>query len=146
MCITGYSIDQSPKPPILKVRMYFIKITSSTPSFFCYQLTIFNGIVLRMSEPFITDKGKTTGPVALTAIVYPNPHQGNFTLQIESPEDGMATIELFNSIGQIVIERKSAVTKGKGNSIQFNNVREAILHYRVRIGRQIVNGKIIGQH
>ncbi len=127
---------------------YYISITGGL-SFTCYQLSVNPVVASRTGNGNLyTEKSKPALHVTdiLIARVYPNPHLGNFTLQIESPEDGMATIELFNSIGQIVIERKSAVTKGKGNSIQFNNVREAILHYRVKIDRQIVNGKIIGQH
>lgn len=80
----------------------------------------------------------------LKSTVYPNPHRGSFTLRIESPEEGIGTIEMYNANGQLLSERKVNLIKGKGNVVQYNNMNHAVLFYRVHIGKHIVNGKIIG--
>ena len=82
----------------------------------------------------------------LKARVYPNPHQGNFNLQIESPEDGMATIQLFSADGRLITIKQAMLFKGKSNTVAFTNIREAVLFYRVRVGKHSANGKIIGSN
>jgi hypothetical protein len=79
----------------------------------------------------------------LSAFTYPTPHSGNFTLSIESPEDGVATVEMFTVNGQKLSERKANVVKGKGNTMKYSNMNYAILFYKVSIGKNFATGKII---
>ncbi|HEX4958985.1 MAG TPA: T9SS type A sorting domain-containing protein, partial [Lacibacter sp.] len=89
-----------------------------------------------------------TSPILVTDVlragVYPNPHRGSFTLRIESPEEGAGSVEMYNASGQMIGERKVNLMKGKGNLVQYYNMNQAVLFYRVRIGKHVVNGKIIG--
>ena len=77
-------------------------------------------------------------------MTYPNPHRGSFTLRIESPEDGMAVIELYAADGKLKKTQQAILLKGTSNTVFFTNIREAILFYRVRLGKHAANGKIIG--
>ena len=122
---------------------YFVSITTSTLSYKCYSLTV------RALEP-IEGSNRTQNNIAaaptvdiLKAFTYPNPHNGNFTLNIESPEDGVATIEMYTVNGQKLSERKANIVKGKGNAVKYSNMNYAILFYKVSIGKQVVTGKII---
>jgi hypothetical protein len=124
---------------------YFVRVSGSS-STNCYQFTVTTGAAARTGGAVYTENKKETlqMPFVLKALVYPNPHQGNFTLRIESPEDGMAAIEFFNTLGQKVTERNIFVTKGQSNTIYFTNIRSAVLLYRLRVGKYVVYGKILG--
>lgn len=50
---------------------------------------------------------------SLNASVYPNPVAADFTLQLQVPQSGMITIDLYNSVGQFIkTVRKEFLTKG----------------------------------
>ena len=100
----------------------------------------------RSSEPGYIEKNKPTDLVSenLKAMVFPNPHQGNFTLKIESPEDGMAVIQLLSADGRLKTVKNVMLHKGNSNTIPFSNVRESMLFYSIIIGKYTANGKIIG--
>ncbi len=127
---------------------YRIGVTTTTLSFLCYSLSInqLSPLPSRNNAASPAETESTSIPLVevLASKVYPNPHRGSFTLRIESPEEGVATIEMYNVNGQLLSERKVNLMKGKGNQVQYNNMNQAILFYRVRIGKHIVNGKIIG--
>ena len=80
----------------------------------------------------------------LTAIVFPNPHRGSFNIKIASPESGSATIELFTASGQKLAVKNVAVQKGDNNIIPFSSIRQGTIFYRVHVGKQSANGKVIG--
>lgn len=124
---------------------YFVSITTATLSFVCYNLTVsaLEPIEITANTPpsSITVEAAPTVDL-LKAFTYPNPHNGNFTLSIESPEDAVATIEMFTVNGQKLSERKANVVKGKGNTVKYSNMNYAILFYKVRIGSRFVTGKI----
>ncbi len=82
----------------------------------------------------------------LRATVFPNPHQGSFTLQIDSPEEGMALIQLLDANGRLVATRNKMLLKGNVNTVSYNNIRESVLFYRIILNKHNINGKIIGQY
>ena len=125
---------------------YYISITGGL-SFTCYQLSVNPAVASRTGNGNLyTEKSRPALPVTdiLIARVYPNPHQGNLTLQIESPEDGMASIQLLSANGRLITTKNEMLLKGRENTVDFSNIREAILFYRVRLGKHSANGKIIG--
>lgn len=128
---------------------YYVSVTGGL-SFNCYQLQVF-ATALPISSARTTSSQTVTyseNPVKvetqkLQANVYPNPHHGIFNLQINSPENGWANIELFNGNGQKIISKRIAVKKGE-NTVNFINIKESLLLYKVSIGKQFVIGKVIG--
>ncbi len=124
---------------------YYISVTGGL-SYSCYQLAVSIAMAAKSVEPDYTEKSRTvdTDSEKLKAIAFPNPHQGNFTLQIESPETGMVSIQLLSADGRMVTTRNVQLFKGKSNTVTFTNMKEAVLFYRVRIGNHSANGKIIG--
>ena len=121
-----------------------MSITTTTLSYICYNFTV------SALEPIEGAANRTESKIAaaptveiLKAFTYPNPHNGNFTLSIESPEEGVATVELYTVNGQKLSERKANVVMGKGNTVKYSNMNYAILFYKVRIGKHTVTGKII---
>ncbi|QNA44567.1 ELWxxDGT repeat protein [Lacibacter sediminis] len=125
---------------------YFVSITTATLSFICYNLTVsaLEPVEITANTPQSRITVEATPVIdMLKAFTYPNPHNGNFTLSIESPEEGVATVEMYTVNGQKLSERKANVTKGKGNTVKYSNMNYAILFYKVRIGKHVATGKII---
>lgn len=125
---------------------YFVSITTATLSFICYNLTVsaLEPVEITANTPQSRITVEATPVIdMLKAFTYPNPHSGNFTLSIESPEDGVATVEMFTVNGQKLSERKANVVKGKGNTMKYSNMNYAILFYKVSIGKNFATGKII---
>lgn len=125
---------------------YFVSIATTALSFVCYNLTVsaLEPIEITANTPQsrITVEPSPADDI-LKAFTYPNPHNGNFTLSIESPENGVATVEMFTVTGQKLSERKANVVKGKGNTVKYSNMNYTILFYKVSIGKQVSTGKII---
>jgi hypothetical protein len=98
------------------------------------------------SNPAIIEKKKPviTTTEVLSAKAYPNPHQGAFSLQITSPETGIAKIEMFSVNGQKLQEKTVALQKGENNVVPVNLTQYGTAFYRVQIGKYIANGKVIG--
>jgi ELWxxDGT repeat protein len=127
---------------------YRIGVTTATLSFICYSLSV-NPLVpvtssSNSSSPIVRELPSNPVVDVLISRVYPNPHRGSFTLNIESPEEGAGVVEMYNAAGQMIGERKINLMKGKGNLVQYYNMNQAVLFYRVRVGKHVVNGKIIG--
>ena len=80
----------------------------------------------------------------LTAMVYPNPHRGNFNIRIASPENGIAKVDLFTVGGQKLITKSVGVSKGENNNVSFTGIRQGTVFYRVQIGKHIATGKVVG--
>ena len=47
--------------------------------------------------------------------VYPNPNEGVFTLSLNSLESGMAEIEIYNTLGQLVLNEKMQILSGSNH-------------------------------
>ena len=125
--------------------VYYIKISGTVASFVCYNLMVNTGTApLQINKNLITGDVPVNTVDNLKASVFPNPHQGHFTLQVASPEDGMAVIELYAADGKLIKKQQAILLKGTSNTVFFTNIREAILFYRVRLGKHAANGKIIG--
>lgn len=124
---------------------YYISVTGGL-SYTCYQLAVSIPLELEFREPVYTEKNKPPIIVSesMIAKVFPNPHQGNFTLEVQSPENGMASIELLSADGRLISVKNVMLYKGKANTVAFNNIRDAVLIYRVRLGKHTASGKIIG--
>ena len=129
---------------LLANKTYYIQVTGG-PSPTCYQLSINNTLLTRMSSELIVKENKTFVD-KLSTSVFPNPHHGAFGIRIESAQDGAAVLEILNAAGQLVAEKRTTVNKGGVSIVNFTNMNHNILFYRVRIGDEISTGKIIGPH
>lgn len=123
---------------------YFVRVTGGL-SFICYSLNVALQLPVtsRVQNNPVTQTELTETLIA-KANVYPNPHRGSFTINIESPVDGVGAVEIYNANGQLLSERKVNLVKGKGNLVSYNRINQVILFYRVRIGSHILTGKIVG--
>jgi len=135
---------------------YYISVTGGL-SYVCYELMV--SPPLSFTQPTIITKETGSGnnnaivaknkplvtiPANLSAKAYPNPHQGSFRLQINSPETGMAKIELFSINGQKLQEKTVSLQKGESNIVPFSITQYGTIIYRIQTGKYIVNGKVIG--
>ena len=129
--------------------LYYAGITGGL-SYTCYNLSV-NAVSQPFTTPPVyTEKGKVpkdkVAEVKLTSVAYPNPHQGSFTLQINSPESGMAVIQLITAEGKLISATNKMLTKGNENTVSFTNIRDAVLFYRVTVGNQTITGKVLKQN
>jgi hypothetical protein len=124
---------------------YYLKVTGGL-SFTCYQFAVNNAVQLLAVRKSLIGIEEAPAPEKMTSKVYPNPHQGAFTLSIDAPESGKAIVELYNATGQKVMVKEVMLIKGNSNTVQFNGIKDAILLYKVRTGKWQTEGKIIGQY
>ncbi len=131
---------------------YFINVTGGL-SYTCYGLMVSppvsfretitststaNSIIIKKEKPFVPEITN------LSAIAYPNPHQGSFKLQIASPEEGKAKIELYTVTGQKLQEKTIGVQKSENNIVPFSGVGHGTIFYRIQVVKHMATGKIIG--
>lgn len=126
---------------------YYVNVTGGL-SYICYGLVVSppTSFAATTSDSTIIEKGK---PVVfdiskLSVKAYPNPYRESFNLQITSPEEGKAKIEIFTVTGQKLQERTVWVQKSENNIVPFTVAQHGAIFYRVQIGKYIVNGKVIG--
>lgn len=121
---------------------YYIKVTG-TGSLTCYQLTVTAPVLGQTNNRPAAQE--TLRPVyKLQTEVFPNPHQGAFGIRITAPEDEKALVEIINSVGQVIVQKQVNVSKGVPQTIYFNQLKQAVLFYRVRTNKETNTGKIIG--
>lgn len=130
---------------------YSISISTTTLSFTCYELSVNPPTTFaETGKNGLKEKGVTAKTIQVTETLrsnaYPNPHRGDFTVQINSPVSGMATIQLITAEGKLISATNKMLAKGNSNKVNFTGIREPILFYRVSIGEYSVTGKIIRQN
>ncbi len=141
----GITITPDSEPPgaknytLLPNTTYVVQVTG-TQSLICYLLQVVNtspmpGIFTAL--PVLPDISGN-----LTAKVYPNPHEGNFIMEVESPANGEGTIILYDLMGRAVSERKETLKAGK-NQVRYAQMRQMSYVYRVVLGARSTSGKII---
>ena len=82
----------------------------------------------------------------LTVQAYPNPFTNRVKFSIVSPVSGKAILELYNMLGQkISIVYEGYLFAGKGEVIEYSTsyINLGSLVYTLRVGNQVVNGKLI---
>jgi hypothetical protein len=121
---------------------YYIRVTG-TQSLLCYNL-----LVQAHGAPLITML--TAKPIketetenALRTTAYPNPHNGNFTLEVNSPKSGEGHMILYDLQGRAIAERKEQFKAGL-NQVRWTNMQVIPFVYRVMIGGENATGKILG--
>ena len=77
-------------------------------------------------------------------LLYPNPSSGSFTLELNDIEDGTATIELVNSIGQVVYKNKVQVENGRlQKQLELKNTVNGLYVLRVLVQDKIYERKVM---
>ncbi|TXG40114.1 T9SS type A sorting domain-containing protein [Seonamhaeicola maritimus] len=121
---------------------YYVEITSTEVSFICYDL-----IVSKVAS--VGKRGATKNQEIeindLSVRAYPNPHKGSFNLSVKSPEEGMAQIQLFNVLGQLLSKREVFVVKGQETIVNFNDADRGMILYHIKLNGKNINGKLVGK-
>jgi hypothetical protein len=135
-------VGQNKNYSLLPSAVYNVRVTG-TSSMVCYSL-----IVNTTSPPGsrisgIQQAGLDILPETLTAVVYPNPHQGSFNISISSPVSGKASIVLYDLLGRTVAERIEPLKKGT-NQVIFTGMKPSSYIFRATIQGYSTSGKILG--
>jgi hypothetical protein len=141
---------------LLANTIYWVQVRGSL-SLICYQMQVSSTTInstttltaTNINEPTSNETVSLKGnpEVSLTelkATVYPNPHQGNFNLNVHTNKDGEGIVRLVNVAGQIVDMKKVKLIRGIDNIVRFTGRHEAILFYQLKVGNHVINGKVIG--
>jgi PKD repeat protein len=115
----------------------------------CYDTIYQNIVVTDSAKTISTDLGVTNLIATNGAInVYPNPNNGKFTLTCHSEqgEESLATIQVYNMLGEKVYNETLKQVQGD-NSIDISNQPNGIYLYRVvsENGNLLGEGKVIVQ-
>ncbi|MFZ9956159.1 MAG: T9SS type A sorting domain-containing protein [Flavobacteriales bacterium] len=73
-----------------------------------------------------------TGNSLLQVSLYPNPMQDNAILSFDMPNEGRASVEVFDAIGRLVYSNEQVFAKG-GNSLSLNDLAISTGNYFVRV-------------
>jgi hypothetical protein len=98
-------------------------------------------IVSRSILPYSQVEGRTMVTKGLEVNAYPNPFRENLNLRINSPVSGMATIEVFNSTGSLVMSASKYVAAGTLTLVNLKTpIGSSSLYYKVTVGSHKTNG------
>jgi DNA-binding cell septation regulator SpoVG len=124
---------------------YYIQLTGAL-SYDCYTLVVnqSGSLLVNKNITKITETADLPTVTAIAVAVYPNPHQGAFNLQISSPEETKATIQIITVDGKIISSKDIRLQKGNNNLIRFKDINKSILFYRLIVNNKSISGKIIG--
>jgi len=78
----------------------------------------------------------------LVAKAFPNPHDGSFIIEVQSPAAGKGSIVLYDLQGRAIATRQEQLQKGN-NRVQFSNMKKMNYMYRVLVNGKSVGGKIL---
>ncbi len=121
--------------------VYRIRVTGAQ-SFECYNLQVEN-----VSAPATGAEMLTMIPVVpgeLKAQPFPNPHNGSFILQVESPVTGKGNIVLYDLQGRTMVTREENLRAGT-NQVRFSNLQPINYFYRVMVDGKAISGKVFKQ-
>ena len=125
---------------------YYISVTGGL-SYICYQFSISTSASSSMNNQWITQNNTIDQQIKDFKVgVFPNPHQGSFNIQIQSPVEGIASLEFYDVVGHKVMERNVSLQKGGITITRFTDYKNSVLFYRVRIGNYTSSGKLIGSN
>ena len=76
--------------------------------------------------------------------VYPNPNEGVFAVSLNSLESGMGDIEMYNTLGQLVLNEKIQILSGSNHkSIRFQNPTSGVYLMLLKFKNQRKFTKVI---
>jgi hypothetical protein len=88
---------------------------------------------------------KETTSEKLLVTAFPNPYTNQFSLRINSPINGMATIEFFTVSGTRVFELRKFIANKITNVVPYTGPRHSgALIYKITIGDSTASGFVIG--
>jgi hypothetical protein len=98
------------------------------------------------ASPVIIDNNISGNETALSESAFPNPYiNRNFTLKINAPVSGEATIEFFTISGQKILGMKKTMTANRDETVNFKvpGLQKASIFYVVKIGKYIAKGLVL---
>jgi len=78
----------------------------------------------------------------LVANALPNPHDGSFIIEVQSPVAGKGSIVLYDLQGRTITTREEQLQKGN-NRVQFSNMKKMNYMYRVMVNGKSAGGKVL---
>lgn len=79
---------------------------------------------------------------SLRVLVYPNPNDGQFSLQLQSNVDMESTLRLFSSNGKLIENRQMLISKGKTElSFDYQNQPKGVYYVQLTKGCETLNLK-----
>jgi len=120
---------------------YRIQITGAQ-SFDCYNLMVAPAPPVITGAEMLTST--TVAPDELKAKAFPNPHNGSFIFQVESPVTGKGSIVLYDLQGRTMVTREENLRAGT-NQVRFSNLQPINYFYRVMVGGKSTSGKVFKQ-
>ncbi len=100
----------------------------------------------------VDDAPDATVPRSFKTIAYPNPFNGQVTIEYTLPSSGRVSVVVYNSLGQSVRRLFDAIASAGNQRLQWNGVNDSGIHlgsgvyfYQVEFGAQRQTGRMILQ-
>jgi hypothetical protein len=110
--------------------------------------TVFTNAILNDSLlcPASKDVGIANFSNENSISIFPNPTSGNFSLQINSTIESSAEIKIYNSLGEMVLEKKEKNISGNfTENFSLGEMSDGIYFVSVKLDNKIISKKIILQ-
>lgn len=82
----------------------------------------------------------------VTSKIYPNPSNGNFAIELNTTENGLATIELIDVIGKVITTSNRQVVNGKNILLFNNNLPSGFYIVRIKTNNEVLESRISITH
>src|SRR5262249_51612249 len=106
-----------------------------------YDGTIYHMIDLSAPQP--PGKFEIGATVSSSLAVYPNPSTGNFNLVFNSEKSEQATVEVFNSMGELMMNEIVVMKQGQNNLSFEMNLSRGIYFITVNSEEKKLHGKFL---
>lgn len=82
--------------------------------------------------------------VVSKAKIFPNPNNGQFNLSISLLKSQNISVEIFNSLGQIISEKNISLPEGISTiPLQLNNPSRGVYHFTIKGNQSVMNGSFV---
>ena len=120
---------------------YYLGVTG-TQSLECYAISLQQVNNERRTVQSQEKKELVIRNPEFKATAFPNPHRGAITIRVESPFTALGDLLFYDFTGRLVKSRQLHLQQGI-NTIRIDNLRMVSMIYTVKVGGQVVSGKIL---
>jgi hypothetical protein len=111
---------------------------------FTHYFVAASDVYYKLVPPSVTPLRKeTAGPVTEETLLFPNPNDGNFTIEYQL-ENGNSSFQIYTTLGEIIYSKELNKPSGQQN-ISLKNLPSGIYYYAIKNENETFSGKFIKQ-
>lgn len=125
------SIEQNPSHTYNNTGLYDVKLIANNGTY--------SDTIIKYDFINVLPNGMVEIGAHLNARIYPNPNNGNFTLDINCNHAGDASLNIFNNLGQIVFRDQLELNKKTTKELKLDHLPKGIYHVQLTSEKGLVH-------